>query len=102
MAAKVKESLDHLQVALVDGYVQRRLPPLVPGVQVGSAPLQHLDDGALIPERGVVHGPVPVLVLNNNARMSTRGAVSGSAATARERGGKCDHSEPPTPGPRCA
>lgn len=84
MAAKVKESLDHLQVALVDGYVQRRLPPLVSGVQVGSAPLQHLDDGALIPERGVVHGPVPVLVLNNNARMSKRDAISGIVAMERE------------------
>lgn len=67
VAAKVKESLDHLQVALVDGYVQWRLPPLVSGIQVCSTPLQHLDDGALITKCCVVHGPVSVFVLNNNA-----------------------------------
>ena len=63
MAAQVQQCLHHLQVALVDGDVQRRLPALVPGVEVGAAPLQHLDDRALVPERRVVHRPVPVLVL---------------------------------------
>lgn len=63
VAAEVQQRLHHLQVALVDGDVQRGLPPLVSGVEVGPAALEHLDDRALIPKRSVVHRPVPVLVL---------------------------------------
>lgn len=63
MAAQVQQRLHHLQVALVDSDVQWRLTALVPGVEVGAAPLEHLDDGALVSEGRMVHSPVTILVL---------------------------------------
>ena len=63
VAAKVQQGLDHLQMALVDSDGQGGLSALVPGVQVGPAPLQHLDHGALVSEGCVVHRPVSILVL---------------------------------------
>lgn len=63
MAAKVQQGLDHLQMAFVDSDVQGGLSALVPGVQVGTAPLQHLDHRALVSEGRVVHRPVSILVL---------------------------------------
>lgn len=63
VAAKVQQGLDHLQMAFVDSDVQGGLSALVPGVQVGTAPLQHLDHRALVSEGRVVHRPVSILVL---------------------------------------
>lgn len=64
VAAEVQQRLHHLQVTLVDCDVKRRLPALVPGVEVGSSSVQDLDDGALVTEGGVMHGPVSVLILH--------------------------------------
>lgn len=63
MAAKVQQGFDHLQVAFVNRYVQWSLPSLVPGIQVSTAPMQHLNDGALIAKGRVVHRPVTIFVL---------------------------------------
>jgi len=63
VTAEIQQGFDHLEVALVDSDVQRRLPALVPGVQVGAAPLQDLDDRALVPEGRVMDRPVAVFVL---------------------------------------
>ena len=71
MTAEVQQGFDHLEVALVDSDVQRRLPALVPGVQVGPAPLQDLDDRALVSEGCVMDGPVSVFVLDKTLRCRT-------------------------------
>lgn len=64
MAAKVQQGFDHLQVALVDSYVQWRLSALIPGIQVSTASLQHLNDRALIAKGCMVHRPVSIFVLS--------------------------------------
>lgn len=64
MALQVKEGLYHPDVPLVDGDVERRLPPLVPRVQVGARVRKQLHDGGLVAEGRVVDGAVAVLVLD--------------------------------------
>ena len=64
MALEVEQGLDDADVALVDGDVQRRLPPLVAGVEVRAGARQQLHDGGLVPEGGVVRRAVAVLVLD--------------------------------------
>lgn len=64
MAAEVQQGLDHLQVAFIYSYVQWSLSSLVPCVQVGPAPLQHLNDGALVAKGRMVHCTVSIFVLD--------------------------------------
>lgn len=73
MAAQVQQCLHHLQVAFVDGDVQWCLPALVPGIEVGSSPLQNLDDGALVSKGCMVHSAVPVLVLKMVVMVEQKG-----------------------------
>lgn len=63
MAAKVQQGFDHLQMAFVNSYVQWSLPSLVPGIQVSTAPMQHLNDRTLITKGRMVHCPVTIFVL---------------------------------------
>ena len=49
---------------LVDGDVEGGLPPLVPGVEVGSGVGQELHDRGLVTEGRMVGGPITVLVLD--------------------------------------
>lgn len=70
MAAEVKQCLHHLQVTLVDCDVQRRLSAFVSGVEVSAASVQDLDDGAFITKRGVMHGPVSVLILKETIHLN--------------------------------
>jgi hypothetical protein len=51
-------------VALVDGDVKGRLPPLVSRVQIGAGRSQQLHDGGLVAEGRVVNGPVAVRVFD--------------------------------------
>ena len=64
MALEIEQRLDHADVALVDGDVERGLPALVARVEVGPGARQQLHDGGLVAERGVVRRAVPVLVLD--------------------------------------
>ena len=64
MALEIEQGLDDAHVALVDGDVQRRLPALVPGVEVCAGARQALHHRGLVAERGVVGGAVAVLVLD--------------------------------------
>lgn len=73
VTAKVQQGFDHLQMALVDSYVQWRLPSLVSGIQVCTTPLQHLNDRALITKGCMVHCPVSIFVLNSKTQPNKDG-----------------------------
>ena len=64
MTLQVEQRLDDSDVSLVDGDVQRSLPPLVARVQVRAGVCQQLHDGWLVAEGRVVDGAVAVLVLD--------------------------------------
>lgn len=72
MAPQIQQHLHDPDVSLVDPDVQRRLPPLVPGVEVGARARQQLHDGRLVAEGRVVHGPVAVLVLQLDVRAAVQ------------------------------
>ncbi len=71
MAAELQEGLDDTDVALVDGHVEWRLSPSVPGVEVCPTVPQQLNYLLLVPETGMVDRPVSVFVLQERWRESS-------------------------------
>lgn len=65
MAAKLQQDLDHTDVTLVDPNVEGGLAALVASVEVSAPAMQQLDDLRFISEGCMVHGTIPILVLQH-------------------------------------